>query len=281
MYQRGRELKAERSGRTGFEIRVRPGLFGNSFWDEAHTLKDTRSQRVSTLLKLKLPRVLLMTASPFVNRLRDLSTMLTIIHETGAKDVITVGSGEHLTIADYKNIRAQMLNAGGSWLKLDGDQRASVVRCLDVGSFHALMTTHDDNGQVAREVVPAPMGTIILRRVAGQKLTVGGQEVMIGADIPSYHCTTAEVSLGPVQEEIYTRLHREKFGAPDYFVVEPDQPRPIDLDKHLEAHEPEDDLQVRENADRARSLMCAASNAGIQRLYDNKVAANAKDVQTW
>ncbi|KAK3680594.1 hypothetical protein LTR37_021145 [Vermiconidia calcicola] len=78
---------------------------------------------------------------------------------------------------------------------------------------------------------------------------------MIGADIPSYYCTTAEVSLGPVQEEIYTRLYREKFGAPDYFVVEPDQPRPIDLDKHLEAYEPEDDLQVRKNADRARSLM--------------------------
>lgn len=82
-HQRALDLKSERSGTTGYECRVLPGLFGNSFWDEAHTLKNTESQRVTTLLALKIKRVLLMTASPFVNRLRDLATILHIVHETG------------------------------------------------------------------------------------------------------------------------------------------------------------------------------------------------------
>lgn len=283
LHRKAWDLKKQSTGWVASEPRARKDMFGNGVFDEAHELKGEMSLRLQAIDALAIRRLLLLTASPFVNRLRDLTTVLRLVESVAEKSMTSTGTGVDLEIEDYKKIRAEMQEAGGSWLKLNSKQKQSIVRALHTRSFRTQMTRHDDNGDVARQIVPAPMSIFVLRRVAGQKMLVHGKEYEIAADIPPYHCTTVELKMTPIQQTIYDRVHQEKFGDPDLFIMraEPGKNPPVDLATHPHGPSEEEMETARENIAKARSLACASNNAGIQLLYDNDVAANAADVKKW
>ncbi|KAK1052070.1 hypothetical protein LTR12_001493 [Friedmanniomyces endolithicus] len=206
------ELNEERGGKKSYELRVNPGLFGTSIWDEAHRLKNVKTMQLFTGLNLQHRRVILLTASPFMARLKDLTSILRIASETSTATVkATKTEDGTLPIEHYDHIRQVLADCGGSYLKADDRTRTQLVTALDHEAYTKLMDDHDKDSAVVRRVVPAPLGIIRLR-VTGQIFIAHGQQPTIAGSIPSFHCTVVELHPNPVEMEMYEVAHKAKFG---------------------------------------------------------------------
>jgi hypothetical protein len=281
MLNRGRQLMEAGHGFRSYELRIKPHLFNVAIWDEVHRLRGFHTQQIAALLWQKFRRVLLLTASPCMRRLRDLTTILKIIAEVsvvGEKGKAAV-VGER-TVRDYVDFYNTLVACGGSFLHADEATRAYLATALDPDSYSALMGSFDESGVVVRQVVPAVLAIISCRRVSGQTIKVMGRDHVIAGNIPPFHCTVVELEPNDHETLLYQPLHKEKCGEDDVFRIKaqpharPEKPLPG-------APPPDPETEIRENVDKRRRLQAATCSLRLEQLARYQIPGKAKDVQRW
>ncbi|KAK5690493.1 hypothetical protein LTR17_025939 [Elasticomyces elasticus] len=277
-------LKSDGAWEHVYELRIPTKLFGVSHWDEAHKMKGVGTQQLHTLKWLKHGWVILLTASPFMRRLRDLTSLLSIVLETSLPDGFhTSTERSQITVPQFAEVTSRLKACGGSYLKASDEDKAFMRRALDPMAYDTLMAEFDDSPAIVRKVVPAPLGILALRRVTGQKIMVGEKEYIIAGDIPAFYCTFVELEPNAREYTLYKRAHKLKIGEQDIDMVPAEtHPRGIDPDPTPLTNVVEDnDTEARENVDKRRRLQTCTNNAGLDNMYEYNVPANAKDVQKW
>ncbi|KAK1047312.1 hypothetical protein LTR74_017775 [Friedmanniomyces endolithicus] len=113
------ELNEERSEEKSYELRVKPGLFGTSIWDEAHWPKTVKT-------------IIFWIAA---------KTSTAAVKATKTEDEI-------LPIEHYDHIRQVLTHCSGNYLKADNKARAELVTALDHEAYTKLMDDHDKEGAI-------------------------------------------------------------------------------------------------------------------------------------
>lgn len=283
-FEEAKAMRAEKAGTITYELRISAGLFGTSIWDEAHRLKNLVTQMLYTLIKMRHRRVLLLTASPFMRRLKDLTSILQVVAETSVTQLLASGSQKRVKVVeDYDDIRVLLAENGGSYLAADKQTQARLITALDPNAYEGIMNAHDDTPSIVRKVVPAPLSILALRRVTGQKVWVDGVEYTIAGNIPPFHCCVVELEPTAWESLYYGRAHRAKFGEEDSYQVEAtehakgiDPPTPVGPQPVVDA-----ETEGRENVDKRRRLQTASNNSALDNMYEYKMPADAKTVQKW
>lgn len=280
--ERARAYLAEGVGERRYELRVRPGLWDTSFWDEVHRLKNMHTQQMYTLLSQRHGRVLMLTASPFMRRLRDLTSILEVVNHTRKRGQHVAGLVGKRSVAEYERLGRELERVGGSYLMADEKTQDRLATLLDPAPYFDLMASFDDAPAVVRKVVPSVLRLIGLRRVTGQPIEAQGQQHLIAANIPPFHCTLVELFRNRWEDRYYTPVHKEKIGEDDQFLVAAAphaQPaKPIRLRHQLDLAT---ETEARDNFDKRRRLQIATNNVGQENLAKFKIQSNAKDVQKW
>ncbi|KAK3617323.1 hypothetical protein LTR56_025365 [Elasticomyces elasticus] len=151
-----KELREEGARDMRYETRVPKGVLGVSIWDEVHKLKNYK-------------RVMILTASPFMRRLRDLTSILEVVHDTSlssARGVERLDISD-TTVEDFYQLHEKLVACGSSYLYANAETRVELYGALDPRAYSQLMTSWDDAPTVVRKVVPAPLAILGLRRVTG------------------------------------------------------------------------------------------------------------------
>jgi len=283
MLDEGCRLRDSGFGYAMYQIRVPPGLFGLGIWDEVHRLKNMWTQQMQTLLQLKQRRVLLLTASPCMRRLMDLSSILEIVSQTAEAQIMEFKKDGQRSIADYVQLHELLNQNGGSYLRVPDKLKPQIASLLQPGPYGELMKTQDAVPAVVRKVVPAVLSVIALRRVTGQFIKAEGKEHTIAGNIPPYHCTVVELEPDDFEYGQYWPLHVEKLGEPDQIRVEASvHAAPLQPVKGISQAPPvESDTEIRENMDKRRRLQTSTNNTGLDKFNSYHVPSKAKDVQKW
>ncbi|KAK6395837.1 hypothetical protein LTR81_026054 [Elasticomyces elasticus] len=126
---------------------------------------------------------MMLTASPFIRRLRDLTSILEVVHDTSlssARGVERLDISD-TTVEDFHQLHEKLVACGSSYLHADAETRVELYGALDPRAYSQLMTSWDDAPTVVRKVVPALLAILGLRRVTGQTVRASGKDVIIAS----------------------------------------------------------------------------------------------------
>ena len=126
------------NARRLIEARMEPGLIGTLVYDEIHRFRTTSALQMNMLLKLGAERCLMLSASPFMSRLRDFGIILHIVDNFAGNLTRQKQVHEPLTVKQYEDIAQRIQKAGGNWAcceMLDADECDTIGQCLDVISY--------------------------------------------------------------------------------------------------------------------------------------------------
>ncbi|KAI7115754.1 hypothetical protein KC316_g19059, partial [Hortaea werneckii] len=264
-----------------YDLRVGPGLFGTAIWDEAHRLKNPRTQSLFTLMTLKFTRVLLLTASPYPRRLKDLSSLLRVVEHTSAAEGAQHSFKHDLTVPDYIHAGELFAQHGRFYPAAPREVQLTLAEALGCASYQTLMQAHDSDVAIVRKVAPVPLSILGLRRVSGQKVMARGREYVIAGDIPPFHCTVVELEPNDIEYALYRRAHAAKIGEDETIIVPAqDHPQPINPPAAMrDLLDTESEIEGRDNIDKRRRLQGATFHSGLDNVHEYKLRANAKEVQ--
>jgi len=259
------ELSEEQMRRLKTDL---PAVFGIIIADESHKLKSVRT-RTHQAVVLALPKnILLITATPTINRSVDLFGSLSIIWRHLHDDLL-----EKLDFNPDEPPRAEIQdfeNAVSQFDKLTTVNLLNLpqyIQFLYPATFLSLTNRERQLSiSTAGRILPLILSLIQLRRVKGQEIDVLGKTVVIGSDIPPYRVTTIELEMSLEEYRRYLHIHERLSnslggGGAEGDVATPDSEGHINMAAH-------------------RLLSHASVHPGLDRFRKNKKASTAK-VVTW
>ncbi|KAK3616703.1 hypothetical protein LTR56_025780 [Elasticomyces elasticus] len=190
---------------------------------------------------------MMLTASPFIRRLRDLTSILEVVHDTSLSSARGVERSDisDTTVEDFHQLHEKLVACGSSYLHANAETRVELYGALDPRAYSQLMTSWDDAPTVVRKVVPALLAILGLRRVTGQTVRASGKdEAMI-------YATAYGIK---VEEEDTNRVEAGVHATPL---------DPLPGMKPLE----NPDTKMHENIDKRRRLQTATNNSTLDKMY--------------
>ena len=118
-----------------------------------------------TLLSQRYGRVLILTASLFIRRLRDLTSILEVVNHTRKQGQYVAGLVGKRSVAEYEQLGRELEYVGGSYLIVDKKTQDRLATLLDPAPYFDLMASFDDALAVVCKVVPSVLYLIGLRYI--------------------------------------------------------------------------------------------------------------------
>lgn len=185
------------------------GVFGIIIADESHKLKSVRT-RTHQAVSLVLPsNILLISATPTINRSIDLYGSLALIWRCMRPGLI-----DNLRF-DYND--PPRMKYGDFKAALEMFDKLTPVNLLDIRQFivflypQSFLAIANKERQLststAAHTLPLILSLIQLRRVKGQEIGVLGSTVVIGGDIPPYSVMTVELEMSLEEYHQYLAIH--------------------------------------------------------------------------
>lgn len=183
-----------------------PDIFGIVIADESHKLKTVRTATHQAVRLARPSKMALVTATPTINKPADLFGSLEIIYQNLPPHMQPDESGSGPSEAAYLEASTE----------LNGD-KLTPVNLVDLRQYTKFLEPRNFLSNINQEanlsaatasaILPVILATIQLRRVKGEIIYVGGQEIVIGGDIPPYVATTIELEMPPFAYEQYAAIH--------------------------------------------------------------------------
>lgn len=174
--------------------------------DEAHKFKSVNTRTHQSIARLGAQRMLLITATPTINKSIDLFGTLSLIWG-GLRPQLAaqLDDADDLDIAENRAASHAMRTPEFNDVNLELPSR---VKFLNPWTFKKIVASELQLGTAtAAAVLPIILSTIQLRRVKGGVVVVGGENIVIGADIPRYRIQTVELGMDVLQAEAYSNIH--------------------------------------------------------------------------
>ncbi len=192
------------------------GYFGTIVCDEAHYLKNRYTHVWSSIALVGAEKLILITATPMINRPADLTGLLSLIwkDEWALPAAGDDAQPQRLALEAYKAAEEAMRGLGTrlSSNATDGFTPLDRYRhVLHPASFRYWATTEQGNmlPENAAQILPAVLMLIQMRRFMSDTIQVRGETRKIGSEIKPYRITTVDLLPCALQSKIYPRIHGE------------------------------------------------------------------------
>jgi len=243
-------------------------VFGIIIADESHKLKSVRT-RTHQAVSLALPtNLLLISATPTINRPIDLHGSLTLIWRFLREELLeaqafnkddppkaSLEDFEFATEIFDKLTEVNLVNLG------------HYVKFLFPAAFLSIVNRERQlSTSTAAKILPLILSLIQLRRVKGQEIDVLGEKTVIGGDIPLYKVTTIELEMSRAEYNKYLAIHEiQSLKLPGGGGEEGNDDSAVEGHINMAAH---------------RLLSHACVHTGLDSFRKSKKASTAK-VVTW
>ncbi|OBT52141.1 hypothetical protein VE04_08950 [Pseudogymnoascus sp. 24MN13] len=193
------------------------GLFGTVLADEAHKLKSVFTRTHQSIARLGASRMLLITATPTINKSIDLYGILSLIWDglrDGLKDRLDFSLDDPVDVEldDYRAATLAMRQCEST--QFDLEELAARVKFLNPTTFKRIVSSEQQlTTGTAAAILPIILSTIQLRRVRGGEIVVDGKTEIIGGSIPLYKIITVELEMSQIQAERYAAIHLEALAG--------------------------------------------------------------------
>ena len=198
-------------------------LFSMLVLDEAHRAKNPDSLQATALYELLVAAIILCTATPFINSVRDFPGLLKFLFKAvrgrfpadyeRLPDPAAFAALEETFVSDYD----------GNLANVPEEKHDTYLSALEPEAFKAQLKGNSSapvNAEVSRNIVRLPMMLTTLRRVMGSTLVVSGHTIELGKDLPPFNVTFPELRLGPVEAALYNAAHHSCLQDPRSMVEE-------------------------------------------------------------
>lgn len=190
------------------------GLFSIVLADESHKLKTVRTRTHQAVAHTQANNILLISATPTINRSSDLFGTLSLMWENIRPDLLPekeLSLDESIYRKDLEEYREKAEEIRANEL--------TAVNLVDFESMLPFLNPRVFASLVSKEkqlttdtavcLMPPILCTIQIRRVKGQIMTIDNKDLVIGKEIPPYTVVTVEVEMGHKQATDYTEIHRD------------------------------------------------------------------------
>lgn len=196
-------------------------MFEVTIVDEAHGMKNLAALQTQAVHQLDDCAYLLITATPFMHSVRDMSGLLRfpfkhIRHWYPDDEDGKIAASEGLTRDEYRSLGKRFEEQfHGDFFEIPEEEHVQFCRALNPRKFFLLtngaMATEDMS--VGMDVVPLPTAMTTMRRVMHETIEVNGKTIELGADIPHYEITTVELEMGSYEAGLYNYVHYNETQA--------------------------------------------------------------------
>lgn len=188
-----------------------PGVFGIIIADESHKLKSVRTRTHQAVLLTCPTNILMISATPTINRPVDLYGTLSLIWRFLRREwfIDRPEEAEDSPLSELDEFQEAF----------EGFDKLTSVNLVDFRgylpylypkSFLAIANREKQlSTATAVGLLPIILTLIQLRRVKGQQIEVMGDMVTIGQDIPPYRVTTVELEMSIAEYKAYLAAHEK------------------------------------------------------------------------
>ncbi|KAF4546952.1 Hypothetical protein D9617_88g007500 [Elsinoe fawcettii] len=183
------------------------GCFNGAILDEGHKIRNPDTRNHWTILKVKIKNILILTASPLIDRVEDLRGIMTFFWDKLASSAVKELNPEDGDIGEQYSKHLPRLTA--DFTACNGET-PTLNHLLNPDTFHQLFKDNRSlKSKLADQVLPTVMAMMSLRRVAGQGLRMpDGSEITIGGNIPPFTVTTVELATTPQHRLMIAKASR-------------------------------------------------------------------------
>ncbi|OBT52965.1 hypothetical protein VE04_08781 [Pseudogymnoascus sp. 24MN13] len=188
-----------------------PGLFGVVIADESHKLKNARTRTHQAVAKVMPQQLVLITATPTINRTSDLYGTLSLMWNNLRPTII---DDQDIDLEEEEGEPIEQYEEASNEVQESVESKTTPInlvpiigraRFLNPWGFRKIVHAEGQlSTSTAAKVLPIILHTIQLRRIKGEKMTANGEEVTIGGDIPPYEVITMELEMGHAEAKRYT-----------------------------------------------------------------------------
>lgn len=169
-------------------------IFARVILDEGHKCENTRTLSHRSIFTLYAPSVWIVTATPMINRANDLLGYLVLLYRTRWQ----LENWKGISIEDYYcNEELEFQPASAEFSNQDEYMAHTQGERLWVchpRKFVSLVNSGQlEQPQVAKQVLPAILGLLQLRRTIASSIRAWGEETSLADDLPIYHIVFAEL----------------------------------------------------------------------------------------
>ena len=197
------------------QLKIRPDSFDVACLDEAHKAKSLRSIQSKALLKLLPEMFLLITATPTMNNIAELGGLLRFpwrqiqrFHEGNIDSM----RGHSLANVAEKKLRYANEFGNSMPTMCEMEKQGDYYGFLDPIWFLGTVTaSKTGDTRVATEVMGLINNMIAFRRVTGQTVRMGEDEIEIGAGIPTPEFNVIELEQDEATLWLYRNGHNKLF----------------------------------------------------------------------
>jgi hypothetical protein len=183
------------------------GRFSAVYADEGHRVKNRRTRTAIAMLRVSAPILVIITATPMINKPLDLFGPLSYIWKSSWDSYMEDGAGQ-LGLDEYRRIGQEMRQLPTTLVHSD---LSPFLPCLHPASFryHAVKSSDDHQMSVeaAEAVLPPILQLVQLRRTFADELEIRGVRRRIGDELPIYHVQTVDLEPLAMQREVYPQVH--------------------------------------------------------------------------
>ena len=191
-----------------------PDVFGIIIADKSYKLKSIRTRTHQAVLLALPTNIILVSATPTINRSADLYSMLSLIWQHLQSDLIEGANFDYnepprATLEQFKEA-------------LEDFDILTTVNFVDIqhylmflypGTFQSIANKERQlSTSVAAQTLLLILSLIQLYRVKGEEIDVLGTDVVIGGDIPPYKVTTVELEISLDKYQKYLVIHEQLAG---------------------------------------------------------------------
>jgi hypothetical protein len=189
-----------------------PGAFKIIIADEAHKLKSIRTRTHQAVHLARATNILLISATPTINKPSDLFGSISLIWETLRPGLIAASAPENDSLQEI-----ELSEYEEAMVKYEEDYKLTAVnlacitqfltflnpmRFRSIGNREKSMST-----QTGSKLLPIILSIIQLRRFKGMEMDLGDSIITIGGDIPQYKVTTVELEADKAEMDKYLPSH--------------------------------------------------------------------------
>lgn len=256
-----------------YVLDVDPDLFMFFIGDEAHKLKNPRTLQHRSLDLMKFSGYIFLTASPFMNSLKDFLGILHFAWKMTKSIYPNIRTFAFPHVADdYNRIYQEMckFDCAMTAENLQGKEQ-DIYAVLNLQSYKERIGASIGNDlQVGGRIIPAVFSAISLRRVASQTMKVAGEDYHIGGRIPPPSVVHVELHQSLHGKPIYDPVHNRLFPKKESYTH--DSPPKFEGDTHEEEHHVDNV--------RLRHLVMLTANPALDNFVKKEIPLDAADVQT-
>ena len=196
-------------------LRIPSDTFSIVVIDEAHHIKNPKSLQTRALYKLTECRVILVTATPCINTIRDFGGFLRFMWK-GVAERFEGKDIERPNQRSFVELRREFdQEHQGSLHSVPPERLQDFLSALDPENFRSLLGNRASplDMELSEDVLPLLLRMTCLRRCKGDKMTIAGREISLGAAIPYFEVTFVELRQNIVEASRYHQVHTECLGT--------------------------------------------------------------------